>query len=107
MNAPDHFDVVCCEAQDILVAAADAISSRANQRDLEAGERTMGRAIAVFNAWRTHNGAITEAEGWVFMAILKLCRANAGAHNIDDYVDAAAYVALAGEHADKLDESAY
>lgn len=107
MNAPPDFNVVSCEAQDILVAAADAITSRASSRDLEDGERTMGRCVATFNAWRNRSGPVTEAEGWIFMALLKLCRANAGSHHLDDYVDAAGYIALAGEHADRLDESAY
>lgn len=87
-------------APDILIAAADAMSERAASRDLPDGERTMGRAVATFNAWRGCGGPVTETEGWIFMAILKLCRGNAGTHNLDDYIDAAAYVALAGEHAE-------
>lgn len=96
-------------AADILIAGADAIAARAEARDTPAGERVMRRTVAMFNSWRSHDSvhAVTEAEGWIFLALVKLCRANAGGHNIDDYVDGSAYIALAGEHADQLDESAY
>lgn len=88
-------------ASDILIAGAEAIDDRAASRDLPDGERTMGRAVATFNAWRANSGPVTETEGWIFMVLLKLCRGNAGTHNLDDYIDAAAYVALAGEHAER------
>lgn len=96
-------------APDILIAGADAIGERAESRDTPAGERVMHRAVIMFNAWRSGDSLhqVTEAEGWILMALVKLCRANAGGHNLDDYVDGAAYIALAGEHADSLDESAY
>lgn len=105
----DDADTRPATAPDILIAGADAISARADMRDTPAGERVMRRTVAMFNAWRSGDSIhdVTEAEGWVFMALVKLCRANAGGHNLDDYVDGAAYVALAGEHADRLDESAY
>lgn len=96
-------------APDILIAGADAIGARAEARDTPAGERVMRRSVAMFNMWRSGDSIhqVTEAEGWIFMALIKLCRANAGGHNLDDYVDGAAYIALAGEHADSLDESAF
>lgn len=90
-------------AVDILIAAADAISNRADQRDCQNGERSMGRAAATFNALTGH--ALSERDGWVFMAILKLSRAQEGRHIIDDYMDGAAYITLAGESIDAEDQS--
>jgi len=55
----------------------------------------MARAVTTFNSLTGHK--LTEREGWVFMAILKLSRAQAGRHVMDDYIDGAAYMALAGE----------
>ena len=85
------------ESDDILRAAIDAQIERANSRDLPNGERSMRRAVEVFNA--LEGASLTEAQGWRFMAVLKLARATAGGFNLDDYVDGASYVALAGEAA--------
>ena len=84
-------------ASDILVMAEQAISDRAQQRDHADGERSIPRAVSMFNVLTGHH--ITEREGWILMALLKLSRAQGGAHQIDDYVDGAAYIALAGESA--------
>lgn len=78
----------------ILAEARAAIGQRARTRDMSR-ERSMARAVA------THH-VLTEVEmnetgGWLFMAVLKLARAQQGAFHADDYVDAAAYCALAGE----------
>lgn len=83
-------------ADQILQSAADAISQRAAQRDAEQ-ERSMARSVAAFNALTGRD--LTENEGWLFMAVLKMARATTpGApYHADDYVDGAAYVALAGE----------
>lgn len=82
-------------AIDILIEAADCIGERADQRDTPGGERSMLRAVLTFNALTGHE--LTEREGWVMMAVLKLARAQAGRHVLDDYIDGAAYIALAGE----------
>jgi hypothetical protein len=84
-------------AQEILLAAAEAIGDRAALRDTEA-ERSMEAAVRAYNALTGHN--LTEVDGWVFMGILKLSRSRAGAHHLDDYLDGAAYLALAGEAAE-------
>ena len=81
-------------APDILATAADCIGNRAAQRD-QGCERSMARAVDTFNALT--GSTLNEREGWIFMAILKLARAQAGRHVLDDYVDGAAYIALAGE----------
>ena len=82
-------------APEILLAAAECISNRASQRDQSDGERSMLKTVNSFNALTGHG--LTEREGWVFMAVLKLARAQAGSHILDDYIDGAAYIALAGE----------
>lgn len=85
-------------ATDVLVQAGDAIDDRAALRDATVtGERSMARTVAAFNA--LYGTALTEVQGWQFMQILKLARAATGKPHLDDYVDGAAYAALAGEAA--------
>ena len=85
-------------ATEILIAAADCIGHRASQRDQQDGERSMARAVSTFNTLTGHT--LSERDGWVFMTVLKLSRAQAGRHVLDDYVDGAAYLALAAESLD-------
>lgn len=84
-------------AAQILTAAAEDIGQRAALRDQPAGERSMGRTVAAFNA--LHGTTLTEVQGWQFMALLKHARSTGGKHHPDDYQDGAAYTALAGEAA--------
>ena len=84
-------------APEILTAAANDIGQRATLRDQPAGERSMARTVAAFNA--LHGTALTDVQGGQFMALLKLARATGGRHHADDYQDGAAYIALAGEAA--------
>lgn len=86
-------------APEILAASRDHIADRAASRDCPGGERSMGRAVAAFNALTGHE--LTEREGWLFMVALKAARSTAGGHNPDDYEDGAAYFALAGETAER------
>lgn len=83
----------------ILRDAAQAIDDRAALRDCPQGERSMARCVAAFNALTGH--ALTEVQGWHFMELLKLARATAGGHHLDDHTDRAAYAALAGEAAER------
>lgn len=82
-------------APHFLVTAADAIDNRASVRDLPTGERSMRRAVRAFNAMYGHG--LTEAQGWQFMVLLKMARSAAGRLHVDDFIDQAAYSALAGE----------
>jgi hypothetical protein len=84
---------------EILNEAVQAQADRAKSRDTPEGERSMRRCVEAFNALEGTN--LTEAQGWRFMAVLKLARATAGSFNLDDYVDGASYMALAGEAAAK------
>ena len=86
-------------ATDILLAGADALDDRAAQRDQPDGERSMLRTVGAFNILTGH--ALTEADGWLLMSVLKMARSRGGRHVLDDYIDGAAYVALAGEVAEK------
>ena len=60
-------------------------------------ERSMPKIVAMFNALTGHE--LTPAQGWKFMACLKLARSEQGEHREDNYLDGAAYFALAGEEA--------
>lgn len=83
-------------AIETLRTAAATIEARAAMRDQPNGERSMARAVAGFNALLGYS--LTERDGWLFMALVKVARAGSTATGIpDDYVDGAAYMALAGE----------
>lgn len=86
-------------APDLLIMAADTIGNRAAERDSAEGERSMERAVQMFNVWRGTRAhtPMTEHDGWAFMVFLKLARAAEGKHRRDDWVDGAAYMALACE----------
>ncbi len=92
-NGPtgDHYTT----APAILLHARGHLEDRAASRDSEAGERSMARTVAIFNAASGHR--LSEREGWLFMVALKIARSQGGGHNPDDYEDLAAYAALFGE----------
>lgn len=83
----------------ILTRGAQALQDRASSRDQPDGERSMARAVAMFNAYAGGDRRMSETDGWMFMVFLKAARAAQGKVNEDDYVDGAAYFALAGESA--------
>lgn len=85
----------------ILALAADAMRDRAAARDTPAGERSMARCVAMFNAYMGGDRFMSETDGWMFMAFLKAARSKHGGLNIDDYIDGAAYNGLAGESASR------
>lgn len=78
----------------MLEEAAECIGDRASERDTEA-ERSMAATIRAFNGM--YGTELTEEQGWQFMVLLKMARAKGGDYRRDDYVDGAAYFALAGE----------
>jgi hypothetical protein len=100
-NVPQHVAPVQLEPQagapGILREAAGTIAERGVQRDAaETGERSMARCVAAFNGLTGRD--LTEKEGWFFMAVLKMARSmNGKTPRRDDFVDLAAYAALAGE----------
>ncbi|MBV8619648.1 MAG: hypothetical protein JOY84_12350 [Curvibacter sp.] len=90
-------------ADGFLRTAAATIMDRGTLRDTtgETQERSMAATVAAFNA--LEGTSLTERQGWAFMQVLKLARSAASARNgrvnADDFVDGAAYAALAGESA--------
>jgi hypothetical protein len=88
-------------AVELLRQAAATIEQRGAERDQPQGERSMCRAVEAFNALTGH--AITEPQGWLFMAVLKMARATAGNYQPDDWVDGAAYMALGAESEERID----
>ena len=81
-------------APNLLRQAAELIDQRAASRDRPA-ERSMRAAVEAFNVLT--GLSLTELQGWTFMAVLKIARAQGGTLNPDDYLDGAAYLALALE----------
>ena len=85
-------------APEFLAQAAAELADRARTYDRPEGERSMAAAVAAFNA--AFGRDLTEVEGWFFMMMLKAVRSQQGAYRADNFVDGAAYVALAGEAAE-------
>lgn len=79
----------------ILQNAAAEMQDRAASRDTPEGERSMGRCVKAFNAM--FGTELTEKQGWQFMELLKMARSVGGKFRLDDFIDGAAYAALAGE----------
>lgn len=83
-------------AADILRAGAAHIEDRASSYDGERGERSMGKAIAMFNA--CHGTNLSEAQGWHLAELVKHVRFfSAPGYHADSAEDGAAYAALRGE----------
>lgn len=81
-------------ATHLLHIAKKCIGERASERDTDS-ERSMKGCVDAFNA--LYDAQLTEEQGWMFMVLLKASRAKGGHFKEDDYVDMAAYAALAGE----------
>lgn len=90
------------DAVEILQQGINAIKDRAASRDTET-ERSMAKTVQLFNTLYGKN--LTESQGWMFMALLKMVRASQGAFRLDDYVDMGPYCAFAGEAAHAEDAS--
>jgi len=85
------------KASSILATAAQHMEERAATYDQQGGERSIHKTVMMFN---TLTGAgLTDEQGWLFMACLKMVRAQQGRYRADSYEDGAAYFALAGESA--------
>ena len=99
------------KAPDILKRASDIMDERAKQYDSPQGERSMGKAVAAFNA--ITGQSLSEANGWLLMALLKMVRDNTTDKPHEDSLhDLVAYGALYGEarlstvHEQRASESA-
>lgn len=84
------------KAQEILTAAAAHMSDRASTYDKPAGERSMAQTVEIFNLF--HGTALTEAQGWHFMQVLKDVRLfTRPGYHADSAEDGVAYSALKAE----------
>jgi hypothetical protein len=83
-------------APDILAAAAQHMLGRAATYDKPEGERSMGATVKAFNAVTGRD--LSESEGWLLMALLKMVRSEqrTAAHR-DSLEDLTAYAALMAE----------
>ena len=84
-------------ASDCLKSAAGHLQDRASTYDSPNGERSMARTIGTFYALT--DVFMTEEQGWMFMALLKMVRSQQGDFKLDNYEDGASYFALAAEAA--------
>lgn len=99
-EAPDGQESMASTASQILQMAMDTIARRGTDYDSSGGERSMDSTVKAFNAITGHS--LTIEEGWQFMAVLKLVRAQTAASPekmLESALDGAAYMALAGEEA--------
>lgn len=83
-------------APELLERAAGHMRDRAATYDQPEGERSMGRAVAAFNAITGRD--LAESEGWLLLAVLKQVRLfTRPGYHADSAEDAIAYMALLGE----------
>jgi hypothetical protein len=83
-------------AYEVLMEAAKVLKDRGQERDQPGGERSMCKAVQIFNAIHPEIG-LTEVQGWRFMQCLKLAREVQGGFKEDDYLDGVGYAALKAE----------
>lgn len=84
------------KAAELLGRAAMHMHDRASTYDEPAGERSMGKCIAAFNAITGRD--LRESEGWLLMSLLKAVRSEARSDpHQDSLEDMIAYAALYAE----------
>lgn len=84
------------KAQDLLHRAASLMDERGKQYDKPQGERSMQAAVAAFNAISGYS--LTEADGFLLMALLKMVRdQQRETPHRDSIEDLVAYASLYGE----------
>lgn len=95
-NEPTATMPIKVTAPQLLNKAASIMQSRASTYDKPEGERSMASTVLAFNA--ITGQSLTEAHGWLLMAVLKMVRDNQrpDAH-VDSCEDFVAYASLYGE----------
>lgn len=84
------------KAQDLLHRAASLMDERGKQYDQRSGERSMQATVTAFNAIAGYH--LTEADGFLLMAILKMVRDQSReTPHRDSIEDLVAYASLYGE----------
>lgn len=96
LDQPKATMTIQITAPQLLNKAAAIMESRAATYDKPEGERSMAATVTAFNAVSGQH--LTEAHGWLLMAILKMVRDNQrpDAHQ-DSCEDLVAYASLYGE----------
>lgn len=84
-------------APQVLQAALGHMQDRATTYDSAAGERSMGKTVAMFNT--LYGKDLTEEQGWAMVCLLKMFRSSQGDFRLDNYEDLAAYAGLMAEGA--------
>lgn len=85
MRDPEYF----------LKKAITEMQDRSATYDSPGGERSIANTVAAFNLLT--NSSMKSSDGWLFMCLLKLVRANSGGKlRSDSFVDGAAYLSLYG-----------
>lgn len=104
VNQPPHYKDNSPKAVQILNEAVSIMAERGKSCDKSGGEaeRSMPKIVDMFNALTGHE--LTPEQGWKFMCCLKLARSEQGEYREDNYLDGAAYMALAGEEAEASSE---
>ena len=83
-------------APELLGRAAAHMHTRSATYDAPDGERSMGKAVAAFNAITGHT--LTESEGWLLLQVLKDVRLfTRSDYHADSAEDCIAYAALKAE----------
>lgn len=84
-------------APELLRRASDIMEQRAREYDKPEGERSVASVVKALNAI-VGREALTEAEGWLFMELLKNVRLfSAKRYHADSALDGIAYAALMAE----------
>lgn len=84
------------KADEFLTQSAETLIERGKQYDKPEGERSMDKTVHAFNTITGHN--LTEADGWLFMQILKDVRQwQTTKYHHDSALDCVAYSALKAE----------
>lgn len=93
---PGPEQVSKAKAVDILNNARDIMIQRGKDYDNPEGERSMNQIVGAFNA--ITGSKMTEAEGWLFMLVLKAVRQwQAKGYHQDSAEDGVAYSSLLAE----------
>ncbi len=83
-------------AVEFLQTAADTMTLRGRTYDQPTGERSMGKAVSMFNTCTGRD--LSESEGWLLMQLLKDVRQWSRAeYHADSALDCVAYAALKAE----------
>ncbi len=83
-------------APQLLNKALTIQDQRASQYDQSGGERSMGKVVTMFNAAKGRE-VLTEADGWLIQALLKIVRSEANGPHSDSVEDLVSYSSLYGE----------